>query len=390
MKILILINHFLDGGTGRVTLNLATEWRDAGAEVVIATLQSEERYFYSFPEGIRVVSLNIPGRSSSVLSVLRNNIMPFIRIRQLLRREKPDIAIAAMMISAIGLAATQTGDEIVMYHEHAHPPTQFKSGGLRWIWKFLRLVSYAHMDAVVVLVPQIEEWLRKNTRAKKIAVIPNWIDLPLPQNEPKIMPQDIVPAGKKLLLAVGRLCQQKRFDRLLDAFARIKEQHGDWHLVILGEDAPEEKKGEFRARMEAQVAQLGLTQQVSLPGFAGNVVDWYRVADALAMTSEYEGFPMVLLEAMAHGCPPISVDCDTGPRDIICNGENGLLVPQDDPDALVDGLNRMLSDEALRKRLASKAVEVQNIYSRTRVNAKWQNLFDESLRERNARTGQIQ
>ena len=386
LKVLILINSLAGGGAERVTLNLAKEWHDAGADVIIATLQSEEHDAYFVPEGIRRVSLNISGKSKSMLWILRNSVAPFISIRRLLQRERPNIAIGSITISAIGLALARTGDEISIGYEHSYPREDF-SGWTRWIWNLVRRYSYARLDGVVALVPQSAKWLRENTHARKVVAIPNWISLPLPYNEPRIEPEDVVPEGKKLLLAAGRLHEQKRFDRLLDAFARIKDSHPDWHLVILGEDFVAWRKTTLRKDLEAQVSRLGLTQQVSLPGFAGNVADWYRAADALVLTSAFEGFPMVLLEAMAHGCPPISVDCDTGPRDIINNGENGLLVPQDDIDALVNGLDRMLSDDGLRARFASKAIEVLEIYSPTRVNARWQDLFTDLRKDRSAQIG---
>ena len=376
MKILILLNKFAYGGAERVTLNLATEWRDAGADVTIAVMSSEQYDAYSIPDGIRHVSMNIPGHPNSILSILRNNIAPLIAIRRLLRRERPDIAIGAVHISAIGLALMRTGDEISIGHEHGHPPNSF-SGLAAWIWHFVRRYSYARLDAVVALTPQSVEWLRENTHARKIISIPNSILLPLPDNKPRLMPKDVVSAGRKLLLAAGRLHPHKRFDRLLNAFARVAPRHPDWYLVILGE-------GNLLETLKEQVSRLGLTQQVCFPGFVGNIADWYRAADAFVLTSETEGFPMAVLEAMAHGCPVISVDCPVGPRNIIRNNENGLLVPQDNIESLVDGLDRMLSDDALRKRLASKAVGVLETYSPTRVNAEWQNFLDGLIQERNA------
>ena len=381
LKILILINSLTGGGAERVTLNLATEWHTAGADIIIATLQSEEHDVYPVPEGIRRVSLNISGKSKSILSILSNSVTPLIAIRRLIRRERPNIAIGSITIAAIGLALARTGDEISIGYEHLYSPRDF-SGWTRWIWNFMRRYSYARLDAAVVLTPQSVTWLRENTNVRRVVAIPNSIKLPLPDNEPRIKPKDIVPAGKKLLLASGRLHRQKRFDRLLDAFAQISSHHPDWCLVILGE-------GDLREKLEAQVDQLGLAQRVHLPGFAGNVVDWYQAADAFALTSEYEGFPMVLLEAMSSECPTLSVDCETGPRDIIRNGENGLLVPQDDIDALVDGLDRMLSDDALRIRLASKAVGVLETYSPTHVDALWQDFFRKLMRERNMRTDKV-
>ena len=286
-------------------------------------------------------------------------------------------------IAAIGLALIRTDNGIAIAEEHIHPP----EAELGWIWNLTRCFAYYRLDGVVALTEKSAKWLRENTYARKAVVIPNWVSLPLTDNEPRIEPKDIIPAGKKLLLSVGRLHEQKRFDLLLDAFAQVASQHPNWHLVILGESLMTWKN--LREDLEEQVSRLGLTQQVSLPGFAGNVTDWYRAADAFILTSSHEGFPMVLLEAMAHGCPVISVDCDTGPRDIIRNGENGLLLPQNDLDALVAGLDRMLSDDALRTRLASKAVEVLEIYSPTRINVLWQNFFDKLKQSQKTRKGLI-
>ena len=376
LKILILLIKLGYGGAERVTLNLATKWRDAGADVVIAVLSSEKHDSYIIPHGVRVESLNIPGHPNSILSILRNNIIPIIKIRRLLRQERPDIAIGAVKVSIIGLALASTGDEIAIGHEHGNQIDDF-SGRTGWIWNLIRRYSYARLDAVVALTQQSVAWLQENTCACKVVAIPNWVSLPLPDNEPRIEPKDIVPAGKRLLLTAGRLHKQKRFDRLLDAFEQVAHEHSDWHLVILGE-------GDLRKDLESQVTRLGLTQQVSLPGFAGNVADWYRIADAFVLTSDFEGFGMVLVEAMAHACPVISVDCPVGPSDIIRNNESGLLVPHGDFDALVAGLDRMLSDDTLRARFASKAVEVLETYSPTRVNAKWQDFFSELMQGRNA------
>ena len=378
LKILILINSLGGGGAERVTLNLAREWRDAGADVVIATLQSERHDAYLVPGGIRRVSLNISGKSKSILSISLNNIAPIIAIRKLLRREQPDIAIGSITIAAICLALARTGDEISIGYEHSYPSRDF-SGWTRWIWNIVRRYSYTRLDGVVALTPQSVEWLRENTHARKVVAIPNWISLPLPDNKPRIEPKDVVPAGKKLLLAAGRLHKAKRFDILLDAFAQMTPRYPDWHLVILGE-------GDLRKELGAQMLRLGLTQQVHLPSFAGNMTDWYRAADAFVLTSDYEGFGMVLIEAMAHGCAVISTDCEVGPGVIIRNDEDGLLVPQNDLDALVAGLNRMLSDDALRTLLSSKAVGVLETYSPTRVSALWQDFFDALLEKRNVHT----
>jgi len=211
-------------------------------------------------------------------------------------------------------------------------------------------------------------YLEHYTHAKKVAVIPNWIELPLTRQPPNVNPPANIGCDNRLLIGVGRLHPVKKFDRLIVAFSSIADKHPHWSLFILGE-------GNERPKLEQLIFSLKLSKRVFLPGRVGSLADWYESADILTLTSENEGFPNVILEALAHGCPVISVDCDTGPRDIIKHGENGLLIPQNDPGALAAGLDCLMSDEVLRKRLAMRAPEVLETYSPERVFTMWRNLL---------------
>ena len=119
--------------------------------------------------------------------------------------------------------------------------------------------------------------------------------------------------------------------------------------------------------------------RIIMPGWAGNMAEWYERSGLFVMTSRFEGFPNTLAEAMAHGLPAVSFDCDAGPRDIICNGEDGLLVPPDDVPALADALDRLMSDDGLRHRFGVAAREKRNCFSMGTVAAMWEALFAELL-----------
>ncbi len=112
-----------------------------------------------------------------------------------------------------------------------------------------------------------------------------------------------------------------------------------------------------------------------LPGRAGNIAEWFARADIFALSSRYEGFPNVLLEAMAAGCACISFDCDTGPREIIRDEVDGLLAPPENVDAMAAGLERLMRDEELRKTLAARAVEARDRFAPDRILAQWEALF---------------
>jgi glycosyltransferase involved in cell wall biosynthesis len=157
------------------------------------------------------------------------------------------------------------------------------------------------------------------------------------------------------------LDEGKQFDRLIEAFSRLAIRHADWDLVILGEGAE-------RENLEGVIELLDLNSRVRMPGRCGNVGDWYERADLYVMSSRFEGFPNTLAEAMAYGCAAVSYDCDTGPRDIIRNEVDGLLVrPVGDVSALAEALDKMMGNEALRKDMGIRAIEVRERFSPERI-----------------------
>jgi glycosyltransferase involved in cell wall biosynthesis len=363
-KILILIHGLGGGGAERVTVNLAGIWASAGDDVVIATFEDMDEIAYVLPPGVRHVKLGIAGASGSATLALVGNIRRISRLRLLLREETPDIAIGMMTTSAVLLALARNNRMLAIGAEHNYPP--LLPMGRAWEW--LRRWSYGRLDAVTALTTEGRTWLLKNTRARHVVVAPNAIHMPLPGGDPVLDVSKTVPPCCRLMLSVGRLEPQKGFDRLIDAFAKVAGTRPDWILAILGE-------GSQREELEAQVDRLDLQERVVLPGWAGNLSAWYQASDFLALTSRFEGFGNVLIEAMAHNCPTLSVDCDTGPRDIIANDVNGLLVPQDDPAALTTAMARMMDETDLRARLATQAPLVQETFSPEKIDAVWQALF---------------
>jgi glycosyltransferase involved in cell wall biosynthesis len=171
-----------------------------------------------------------------------------------------------------------------------------------------------------------------------------------------------------VLLAVGRLSQEKGFDLLLESWSTLANHQPHWRLVILGE-------GPERASLEAQIQALGLDRAVLLPGRAGNVSDWYRRADLFVLSSRFEGFPNVLAEAMASGLAVVSTDCPTGPAAIVRDGVDGLLVPMNQPAALREALARLMHDDAMRASMAQCASQIAGRLELEVVAGRWRQLF---------------
>jgi glycosyltransferase involved in cell wall biosynthesis len=254
--------------------------------------------------------------------------------------------------------------------EHNHPP-QVPMG---FFWETLRSQAYGLLNAVTALSSEGGNWIRGNTHAQKVLVIPNAVTWPLSGQEPRISPNILYQSERRLLLAVGRLETQKGFDWLIETFANLAEEHSNWDLVILGE-------GSLRPMLEEAVRKSDLVDRIFLPGRAGNMYEWYEGADLFVMSSRFEGFPMTLVEAMAHGLVAVSFDCDTGPRDIIRHEQEGLLVPQGSVAELTAALDRLMRDAFTRQRFAERAVEVRERFSMEKVAGMWEKLFEEILLE---------
>ena len=227
-------------------------------------------------------------------------------------------------------------------------------------------------DVVVALTRETAEWLGAHAGCKRVSVVPNAVFLPLATVPPRVDPQAIVGADRNVLLAVGRLIEQKGHDWLCRAFSEVCAQYPEWHMVILGE-------GPLRNRLQSLVAELGISNRVSMPGRVGNVADWYVRADLFVLSSRFEGFPSALIEAMASGCPCVSSDCDTGPRELIEDGVNGRLVAPDDVRALAEALGQLMQDPALRARFATRSEGMLERFSEQRIMAGWRSVLSDSL-----------
>ncbi|MFE8073389.1 glycosyltransferase family 4 protein [Marinobacteraceae bacterium S3BR75-40.1] len=369
MKLLFFIHSLSSGGAERVMVTLANYWAAQGWEVIIVTITGEDRDFYPLHPAVRRIAFGLDGASQGGLNAIANNWRRMRALRAVLGNEQPSMAVAFMptanvllVLAAIGISIPTIGSE------RTYPP-RMPLGGL---WERARRYTYGRLTTVVAQTELSAEWLAGNTTAKRgrIVVIPNPVTLPMLVNEPRFSladsKQDM--GCSHILLAVGRLGPEKRFDRLIDAFGQLAGQRPEWGLVILGE-------GRQRAALEAQCRAGGLESRVRLPGAVGNVGECYEAADLYVLTSRFEGFPNTLLEALAHGLPAVAVDCETGPREILRHEVDGLLVPQDDPDALVSALERVMADGPLRSRFSEHAVEARKRYAVERVAAMWEELF---------------
>ena len=241
---------------------------------------------------------------------------------------------------------------------------------LGFLWTTLRWLLYRFADGHAAQTKATADWLRKQTQAKNVSVIPNPVQFPIPSVQPRVFPQDYL-RGRYCILAVGSRPYLKGLDLLVNAFARLAGKYPEWDLAILGLDSSISENSDACRDMYSTLAQPALRGRVHLPGRIGNLSEWYNSAEIFVLSSRVEGFPNVLIEAMSYGCSVAAFDCETGPRDIITHNHDGLLVPDSDVDALTQELERLMSDPDLRRRLRQAAPEVVKNYCEDRVAMLW-------------------
>jgi len=370
VRLLFVIHSLGLGGAERVTATLANHWAGQGWHVTIVTVDGETTDFYPLAPSVRRCRLALAGESRDSLHAVMANGRRAVALRRVLRAERPTVAVAIMPSANVLLALAARGLRIpTIGSERIHPP-QLPLGRL---WATARRFLYGRLDRVVAQTGTTRDWLAAHTALpiERIAVIGNPVSGPVARlGSDRAADVPVArPRGRRTLLAVGRLVRQKGFDRLIEAFATLAPQHPDWGLVILGE-------GPERGSLEALVRARGLSERVLLRGVVADVGAWYAECDLFALTSRFEGFPNTLLEAMAHGCAVVAMDCETGPREIVRDRIDGRLVAEGDQHSLVEALSALMGDAAERERLAEAAVAVRERFSLARIAGEWEALFD--------------
>ena len=365
------------GGMERVLLNKLRGWVERGYETMVVTTDQHGRPpFYEFPPEVRMVDLGINYKDDNdknpiakTLGYLRRRKKHREALTELLMCERPDIVVSLFPSESSFIPDIQDGSlKMLELHFNKLFRLQYNRKGLLGLADRIRTKQDEKLvrkfDNFIVLTRQdAEMW----GNLPNLSVMPNAV-VTMPHIEHKL--------GNHRVIAVGRLDYQKGFDRLLDAWALIPaELRKFWHLDIFGQ-------GEWEEKLKQQIVTLGIDESAAVNKPTDKIFDEYAASDFLVMTSHYEGFPMVMIEAMACGVPTVCFDFLCGPRDIIANGINGIVVPEGDLQALATAMQQLMERPEQLQHLSDQAKRISEEYSQEVIMKRWDLFMNDQLRIR--------
>ena len=365
-RVVLYIDSLKLGGAERVTLTWAHWLHQAGWQPLVLTRKPASWDFYPLPSG---VTRMVEPSDTPWMRRLGPLAFPF-RVRRLQRwldAQNVGLAIGVTSLPAIKLLfATRWLGVPCVVSERNFPPSK----RIGRIWSGLRRLSYPWAALHLVQTQAVGEWMKTHLGARRQLLLPNPVQWPLARFDPSLEPDAWLSSrgcgpDDPVLLAVGTKADQKGFDRLVRWWIPLAQADVRLQLVIVGlDDRPyhgRDQQAELRALL---VDQPELQARLHFPGRVGNLADWYARTQLFVLSSRYEGFPNVLLEAMAAGCCCVAADCPQGPSDLIQDGVNGRLLPAAASDAQwVQLLMGLLADVGERQRLAATAEEVRELYA---------------------------
>lgn len=366
MKILFFVGSMNAGGAERVAAELANAWAQRGDQVcLVPTFLGTTDSFYDLDSQVQFRPLSQQvGWFPPGLTPLRK----WRAIRKIYKDFQPDVVVSFLTnVNVNVLVALKGMATPVLVCERTNPV--FSQSADKRLKK-LRSKLYPRAARVVLQTEDAAEAFAKlEPQLGAMAVVPNPIAADLAQLP---LAAEVEKTEACQLVAMGRLVPAKQFEQLIQAFAMVAEQHPEWTLHIYGE-------GPERAKLEQRAELAGLEDRVFLPG--KTTTPWQSLAQAqlFALTSAYEGFPNVLLEAMTLGLPCVTVDCPSGPKELSANGHDAVLVPLDDPAALEQALSELMADSRLRGLLGQRAaVSVRERFGMKQVLEQWDQIFEQA------------
>lgn len=351
-RIALFINSLQKGGSERVMVNLAEYFQRQKYDVILITQYQRENEYELSTKIRRIFSEPEPEELTG--SRIKNFCIRFRHLRDIWKNYKPDIILSFLGKNNLMAIATAAFLPVKVAVSVRGEPTMEYEGRLM---QFLAKRLFRFADGVILQTQRAKEFFPKAVQ-KKSVILKNPLSAMFVGRKPVVQRDDVI-------MAAGRLDENKNHAMLIHAFSRIAGEYPNMRLVIYGE-------GELREQLVQLVKEKELEERISLPGSIDNVAEEVGRAKIFVLTSNTEGMPNTVIEAMVLGTPVISTDCPCGgPATLIKDGENGLLVPVGDAYALADAMRRLLSDEGLAQKISENALKLADELDPEKVNREW-------------------
>ena len=358
MKLTIFVGGLSGGGTERVVCNLANYLVSKGHIIEIITMSDDEPSYVLSDQVNRIILLRKQERKNFVV----NSFLRFFHLRQYIKHSDTDGYLAMLTVSILLLLGLHHCIKVpILVSERGDP----NSNSIIAKYLLKRLAKYG--DGFVFQTEDAEKWYNHCIEGKPRRIIFNAI------NEDALCNGCNPNQREKKIVAVGRLFHAKNFAMLINAFSIVHKKYNDYSLIIYGE-------GALRLDLENEVRQLFLEDYVFLPGYISNVSDKINNASLFVLSSDCEGIPNALIEAMALGIPCISTDCPVGgPRYLISNGQNGILTPVGDVDSLANAMINLLDNPEYAEQLGQNAMLIRKQLDPIKIYSEWEEFISEIL-----------
>ena len=361
-KAAIVIADIQLGGGQRSALNLASAL-SVDHEVTLIVFHTVDQQ-YEVP--YRLINLECPDKFT-IIGKAFNVLKRAQKLRRHFKAEGYDYIIG-FMETANFPTVIASSKAVLSVHCNPHELNSYES--------ILARLLYPRAQHVVAVSEDVATILREEFKLKKVSRIYNLVSFDEVQQQGAAAYEH----SRPYLVALGRLSEVKRLDILIDAYAKSTLQN-ECDLLIVGE-------GEERESLEAQISKLGLQEKVVLTGSQSNPFKYLSGAEFLVLSSRTEAFPMVLIESLVLSCPVVATDCPTGPREIVINNENGLLVENENADALCAAMDRLYSDKQLLAQCRENALNSVQHLAADKLVKEW--LALDGTQRQTAPIGQLQ
>lgn len=349
-KLIIFIGTLQSGGAERVVSEISTMYAAYFREVIILTYYDRE-VFYKIDSRVRLECIEQQTHS-------RNTLKNLLWLRRFVKKESPNMFLSFLLpfniLSIWSLMFTKTPIAVCERSD----PQKVSSWWLHW----LRNVSYHFCDKIQVQTSAGKACFSPSIQ-KKILVIPN-------PNHITVTERDwaLGRVKENRIVTVGRLIPVKNHSLLIDAFSVVSKEYSEYCLDLYGD-------GPLKADLQKRIIQMGLAENIVLHGNVNDVPNQIASAEIFVLSSDVEGMPNALMEAMALGIPCIATDV-SGVRDIITDGENGFIVPVGDKEVMADRIKKLIESKELRKKFSENTICVFSKFDRENVFKQWLELVN--------------